>query len=211
MARVIKRQTKTDLTAVTPSKTVPRSSGERVIEKDTYKAQIRVREILQEGNEKIKDRRLEGKKLALQAEEEAMTKGAVEAFAKASSEAIDIFKKRSARYKEAQEDIKVLALEIVTKILGNTLKLPDEQIDQIIEAGIGKLQGHRRLKLQFPSKRLQELTEQKEPAIHRVQNEPDFQLEEVTDVKEGFLRVVTDIGSMLCTEKQALAVLATKE
>jgi flagellar biosynthesis/type III secretory pathway protein FliH len=208
MARVIKGQ-KSDTPEPKVIVAAPKVvGGGRVIERDVYRAQQEAREIVKQGELDKKKRLAEGKRQANQAREEAMAKGAADAFAEAAKEAIVIFKNRANRYADVESDIHVLADEITLKVLGSAPSLKTTDVDAIVKAGVNRLRARRRLKLQFSPGRLAQLKVEQADVLSRVAAEPDFDLEDASDVNPGFVRVVTDVGGALCDESAAVSTLS---
>ncbi len=206
--RVIKSQ-KGDSQPSTPAApaTAPRFSGARVIEGEIYQAQKTAQEIRAKGEQDRKARLIEGKRQAALVQEETMSKAAAEAFAKAANEAIAIFQRRAKVYEDAAADIRVIALEIVQKILGTIQKLPPNQIDDVLKEGIKQLRARRCLRLQMCKEQKDKFSQNEQSLFGKITALPDFKIEEVADVKPGFIRVVTDVGSALCEEADAIKSL----
>jgi flagellar biosynthesis/type III secretory pathway protein FliH len=203
MARVIKADPQEK-----PAAPKRRAERKPVIAKEVYKAQQRAQEIDAVYAEKREEILAEGRQQAAQAREEAQTTGAEEAFAQAASEALASFRARAARYGEAGDDIKVLALEVVRKIFGSASRLGDEDIDRILLDGLDELRGRRKLRVQVPAERLEALATERPVLLDALNAEPDLLVEAVDDVSPGFARVVTEVGGALCTEQSALDQLA---
>ena len=207
MVRVIKAPKE----SLKPSKVIIESDrvvgGGRLIEGDVYRAQQRAREILKEGEQERKRRLAKGKQEVALAREEAMAKGAVEAFETVAREALIIFKEKAGRYADVEKDVRLLAEEVAKKILGSPLSLSSDVLDKMTKAGIHKLKMRRQLKIQFAKGRLKELNEEAPVLVKQVQSEPDFEMGESSDVKRGFVRVLTEVGSALMEESLAMETL----
>ncbi|MBL4817703.1 MAG: hypothetical protein JKY15_00540 [Deltaproteobacteria bacterium] len=134
---------------------------------------------------------------ASHAQEEALVQGANQAFAEASEQAVQIFQDRAQYCSELKEPMKRLAQEIAKKILGASSALPDQQQDELVNQGIQKMRIRRKLKIQLadPSQ-LEALTKL-----------PDFEIEADNEVTQGFVRIVTEVGSSLWDENQAVPKL----
>ena len=183
-------------------------SGRPVIEKVVFRAQQEAADKRVAAEEK-RDRILaEGRQKAHQAREEAQVGGAAEAFAEAAKEAILAFRHRAERYGEAASDIEILALEVVKKVLGQTPALSNEQVQEVLHAGLTRLRARRRLRIQIPESRLEELKTERSVLISALEKEPDLLLEAQLDVNPGFARVFTEAGAALCAESDALDLLA---
>jgi flagellar biosynthesis/type III secretory pathway protein FliH len=182
--------------------------GKRVIEKEVFRAQQEAAEIVAKA-EKEKERILaEGRQRAARAREEAQSEGAAEAFAKAAEEALLAFRHRAERYGEAANDVRVLAVEVVRKVLGSSPKLTDAQIDEFIARGLARLRARRKLRVQVSEERRSALERERPLLMARLRDEPDLVIEATDDVSKGFARVVTEIGGALCQEQAALDQLA---
>jgi hypothetical protein len=137
----------------------------------------------------------EGKQQAISAKEQAMTEGANQAFAEASEQALNIFVDRAKYCVDLMGQLKQLTDEISQKILGGKLTLPKEDQDKILQASVRKIRSRRKLKIQAAS-----IT-----GLEKLAQLPDFEVEAVTDLPAGFLRIVTEVGSSLWDEKAAMA------
>lgn len=186
----------------------PPAHKRQIIEKEVYKAQVRAQEIRKEAEEERERILVEGKRHAAQLREEAQSEGAAEAFAQAAAEALTAFRHRAARYADAADDIQLLALEVVRKILGHSPKLSERAVLAIIEQGMNRLRARRKLRVQLPESRLMALNRERPALVAAIHKEPDIVLETVTDVSAGFCRVVTEVGGALCSEQAALDTLA---
>lgn len=186
----------------------PPAHKRQIIEKEVYKAQVRAQEIRKEAEVERERILVEGKRHAAQLREEAQSEGAAEAFAQAAAEALTAFRHRAARYADAADDIQLLALEVVRKILGHSPKLSERAVLAIIEQGMNRLRARRKLRVQLPESRLMALNRERPALVAAIHKEPDILLETVTDVSAGFCRVVTEVGGALCSEQAALDTLA---
>jgi flagellar biosynthesis/type III secretory pathway protein FliH len=184
------------------------AGAKKVIEREVYQAKQDAEHILMRAEQARQEIIAEGKKQAAQAREEAMARGAAEAFAAAATEALTAFRKRAERYGEAADDIRVLALEVVKKILGGDPDLGQADVERIMQRGMAQLRARRRLRLQVSERRLGELAHERPNLMKALQNEPDLVVEAVDDVNVGFARVVTEVGGALCAEQTALDALS---
>lgn len=182
--------------------------GRKVLEREVYQAQNEAKQILDEAADKREKLLADAKRHAAQAREEAMSKGAAEAFAQAASEALLAFRRRAQRYAEASDDIRTLALEIAKKVLGVDPALPTARVDEIMKKGMAQLRARRRLRVQVPASRLESLADERPKLMRALKDEPDLVVEPADDVNPGFARVVTEIGGALCAEATALDSLA---
>ncbi len=208
MARVIKAG---GHSSQRPARAPPRiadQSGKKVIERAVYQAKQDAAHILKRAEEARTRLLADGKRKASQAREEAMARGASEAFAAAASEALAAFRRRAERYAEAADDIRVLALEVVKKLLGTDPDLGQRDVDRILQRGMAQLRARRRLRVQVSPQRLQALASERPNLMKALQSEPDLVMESTDDVGLGFARVVTEIGGALCAEETALDALA---
>lgn len=208
MARVIKAG---GHSGQRPARAPPRitdQSGKKVIERAVYQAKQDAVHILKRADEARARLLADGKRKASQAREEAMARGASEAFAAAASEALAAFRRRAERYAEASDDIRVLALEVVKKLLGTEPDLGQRDVDRILQRGMAQLRARRRLRVQVSPQRLQALASERPNLMKALQSEPDLVMEPTDDVGPGFARVVTEIGGALCAEETALDALA---
>jgi len=186
-----------------------RAAGKRrVLEKEVYRAKQEAEQIKKDAATEVEGILHEGKRAAAQQREEAQADGAAEAFAHAAAEALTAFRSRAERYGEAADDIRVLALEVVHKVVGHTTKLPADKIDTILEEGMDLLRARRKLRLQLPEDRLTALQQERPALITALHREPDLLLESADDVSQGYCRVVTEMGGALCAEQTALDTLA---
>ncbi len=180
----------------------------KVIEKETFLAKQEAGELLKRAEDERREILAEGKRLAIQSREEAMTRGASEAFAAAAAEALVAFRRRADRYDEAADDIRILAIEIARKLLGTDPDLGPKDIDAILASGLSTLRAKRKLRVLVAVGRRATLQDERPNLIKAVDNEPDLLLEEAVDVRIGFARVVTEVGGALCGEDEALQALA---
>lgn len=180
----------------------------KVIEKETFLAKQEAGELLKRAEDERRALLAEGKQLAAQAREEAMTRGASEAFSAAAAEALVAFRRRADRYGEAADDIRILAVEIARKLLGTEPDLSPTDIDRIVAAGLSKLRAKRKLRVLVAVGRRASLQYERPNLIKAVDAEPDLLLEEAVDVGVGYARVVTEVGGALCAEDSALEALA---
>jgi flagellar biosynthesis/type III secretory pathway protein FliH len=180
----------------------------KVIEKETFLAKQEAGELLKRAEDERRALLAEGKQLAAQAREEAMTRGASEAFSAAAAEALVAFRRRADRYGEAADDVRILAVEIARKLLGTEPDLAPSDIDRIVAAGLSKLRAKRKLRVLVAVGRRASLQYERPNLIKAVDAEPDLLLEEAADVGVGYARVVTEVGGALCAEDSALEALA---
>ncbi len=180
----------------------------KVIEKETFLAKQEAGELLKRAEDERREILAEGKLRAARAREEAMSRGASEAFAAAAAEALLAFRRRADRYDEAADDIRILAVEITRKLLGTDPDLGPQDIDRILASGLSKLRAKRKLRVLVAVGRRTALQYERPNLIKAVDNEPDLLLEEAADVGIGFARVVTEVGGALCAEDNALEALA---
>ncbi len=208
MARVIKAGAQG---GPRPARVPPRvveHGGKKVIEREVYQAKQDAAHILKRADEERNKVLANGKRKASQAHEEAMTRGASEAFSAAAAEALQAFRRRAERYAEAADDIRVLALEVVKKLLGTDPDLGQRDVDKILHRGMAQLRARRRLRVQVSPQRLDALSSERPNLMKALQHEPDLVMEPTDDVGLGFARVVTEIGGALCAEDTALDALA---
>lgn len=191
-----------------PTRVVVDPGARRVIGRDVFQAKQDAEHILKRAEQERQAIVAEGKKMAARAREESASRGAAEAFAAAAAEALTAFRKRAERYAEASDDVRVLALEVVKKVLGTEPDLGPAQVDKILQRGMAQLRARRRLRLQVSHKRLGELASERPNLMKALQSEPDLVVEGVDDVSTGFARVVTEIGGALCAEETALDALS---
>ena len=205
MARVIKAD---PLDVSTARARTPKASSRQVIEKEVYNAQKRAAEIKHEYDIRRDALLQEGKQRAAQAREEAQAQGAEDAFAEAAAEALAAFRARAERYSEARADIEALAREVVRKVLGNKTQLSAKAIDAILAKGLDVLRARRKLRVQLNETRVNALKKERPHLMRALRNEPDMIIEVSADVRDGFARVVTEVGGALSTEQRVLDELA---
>lgn len=208
MARVIKAGGQGSQRSARAPSRIAVGSGKKVIERAVYQARQDAAHILRRADEERAKVLADGKKKASQAHEEAMARGASEAFAAAAAEALAAFRRRAERYAEAADDIRVLALEVVKKLLGTDPDLGQRDVERILQRGMAQLRARRRLRVQVSQRRLEALASERPNLMKAVASEPDLVMEPTDDVGLGFARVVTEIGGALCAEQTALDALA---
>jgi hypothetical protein len=209
MARVIKAGDAAPQRPLRPATRVLAGGDVRkVIEKELIAARQQVQQLLDDTEVERKDIVADGKAAAAQAHEEAMVRGAQEAFARAAEEALRTFRERALRYGDAAEDIRALALALFQKITGSEPDLSRAAVDRTVQQGIAALRAKRRLRLQVSVGRRAALAYERPNLLKAVDAQPDLVVEEVADVREGFARVVTEVGGALCAEDAALQALA---
>lgn len=208
MARVIKAGGQGGQRPARAPARIADQSGKKVIERAVYQAKQDAAHILKRADEARAKLLADGKKKASQAHEEAMARGASEAFAAAAAEALSAFRRRAERYAEAADDIRVLALEVVKKLLGTDPDLGQRDVERILQRGMAQLRARRRLRVQVSPRRLDALASERPNLMKAVAGEPDLMMEPTDDVGLGFARVVTEIGGALCAEETALDALA---
>ena len=207
MARVIKG----DSQGFERRRGVPRlkrAPGKKVIEKEVYSAQEKAREILKEAELEKANILKQGAQDAAQIREEMQAQGAEEAFSEAAQEALSAFHRRWGRYEEASEDIRILALEVSRKILGMQPRIDEAVFEEIIQKGMAELRARRTLRIQLPESRHRVLSRERPKLWAQLEEKADLVLESVPDVREGFARIMTEIGGALCSEQTALDQLA---
>lgn len=208
MARVIKAGGAGQKPARPATRVIVDAGAKKVIEREVYQAKQDAEHILKRAEEARQQLLADGKRRAAQAREEAMARGASEAFATAAAEALTAFRRRAERYGEAADDIRALALEVVKKVLGNEPDLGPNDVDKILQKGMTQLRARRRLRVQVSARRLGELAVERPNLMKALQSEPDLLVESVDDVGLGFARVVTEVGGALCAEETALDALS---
>ncbi len=191
-----------------PTRVIVDAGGKKVIERQVFAAKQDAEHILMRAQAARQARVAHGRKQAEQAREEAMTRGASEAFALAAQEALAAFRARAERYAMAADDIRVLALEVAKKVIGAVPDLSSKDVDAIVRRGLAALRARRRLRLQVNEGRLDQLAYERPNLMRALVNEPDLVIEAADDVNVGFARVVTEVGGALCTELSALDALA---
>lgn len=178
------------------------------IKADMMAAKQEAAELLRRAEEERREILTEGKRQAALAREEAATRGASAAFARAAEEALFAFRKRADRYAEAADDIRTLALEIVKKLLGADADLSAKDVERILSAGLLSLRAKRKVRVQVSAGRRKDLSFERPNLMKAVDNSPDLLVEDADDVREGFARVVTEVGGALCAEESALDAVA---
>lgn len=208
MARVIKGQK--DIAA--PPKVIvaePKQvTGGRVIDRDVYRAGINAKQIISDGENKRKQLLAEGLHKIDLASEEAISHGATTAIAEAAKKAVLIFFNKAKRNDDIREDLHILVLEMVKKISGTKPLLEDNRYKEIIERGLDAIINHRKIKLQFTKDSFVHFPADIIKLLDKVKLKSDFIVEEAADVPSGYVRVVTDVGSVLCEEKAAFDALS---
>lgn len=207
MARVIKAGPEG---AKAQRRPVPRigQAGRPVIEREVFRAQQEAAEFAARAEAERERVLAEGRQKASQAREEAQAEGAQEAFAEAAQEALKAFRHRAERYAEAADDIELLALEVVRKVLGADPQLSKAARKAVLDRGMARLRARRRLRVQVPEARLVALKKERPILMASLEKEPDLVIEAQADVSPGFARVVTEVGGALCSEQTALDQLA---
>ncbi len=211
MARVIKAGAgggQTARPARPATRVLAQADVKKVIEKELFAAKQEAEELLRRAEEERREILNEGKRLAAQAREEAMARGASQAFAAAAEEALSAFRARAERYDEAADDIRILATEIATKLLGQAPDLGAGDIERILHAGLAKLRARRKVRVLVPVGRRDQLAVERPNLMKAVEAQPDVLVEEAADVGVGFARVVTEVGGALCAEDSAMEALA---
>jgi len=209
MARVIKGGAAGGARPARPAaRVLAQGDQKKVIDKALYVARQEAEELLRAADDERKAILNEGRRLAAQAREEAMVRGASASFARAAEEALEAFRKRSDRFTEAADDIRTLALEIVRKVLGASPDLAGKDVEKILERGLAQLRGRRRIRVQLPTGRPDDLRHERPNLMKAVATQPDLVVEESDDVRRGFARVVTEVGGALCAEESALDAVA---
>jgi flagellar biosynthesis/type III secretory pathway protein FliH len=209
MARVIKGGAGGGARPARPAaRVLAQAETKKVIDKDLFVARQAAEEILHAAEAERRALLAEGKRAAAQAREEAMVQGASTSFAQAAEEALEAFRKRADRYAEAADDIRALAHEIVRKVLGTEPDLGAGDVEGIMERGLAQLRARRRIRIQLPTGRIEQLRSERPNLMKAVAAEPDLVVEESDDVRMGFSRVVTEVGGALCTEASALDAVA---
>jgi flagellar biosynthesis/type III secretory pathway protein FliH len=209
MARVIKGGAGGGARPARPAtRVLAQSDQKKVIDKALYVARQEAEDLLRSGDDERKAIFAEGKRLAAQAREEAMVRGASTSFARAAEEALEAFRKRADRYGEAADDIRMLAHEIVRKVLGADPDIATKDVERIVERGLAQLRARRRVRIQLPTGRRDELVYERPNLMKAVASQPDLVVEDAEDVRLGFARVVTEVGGALCAEESALDAVA---
>ncbi|MDP2345957.1 MAG: hypothetical protein Q8O67_33765 [Deltaproteobacteria bacterium] len=208
MARVIKAGVGTARPARPATRVLAQADVKKVIEKELFLAKQEAEELLKRADVERREILTTGKRQAALAHEEAMTRGASEAFARAAEEALVAFRKRADRYAEAADDIRTLAVEIAKKLLGNDPDLGAKDVERILQAGLTQLRAKRHVRVQVSTGRRQDLVFERPNLMKAVDASPDLLVEDADDVREGFARVVTEVGGALCAEESALDAVA---
>lgn len=183
-------------------------NAKKVIEKEMVAAKMEAAELLQRADEERREILAEGKRQAALAREEAMTRGASAAFSRAAEEALAAFQKRADRYAEAADDIRTLAIEIAKKVLGTEPDLSAKDVERILQRGLTQLRAKRKVRVQVSTGRRADLAFERPNLMKAVDASPDLLVEDADDVREGFVRVVTEVGGALCAEESALDAVA---
>ncbi len=210
MVRVIKN-IKDESEVSTPKVVVTEAKeliGGRLIDRDVYKAGQIAKQIMKDGEVERKRRLSEGLKTIALANEAAMVDGAADAFAEVAKAAITVFRNKAHRYVDVESDLRVLVQEIVQKVLGTPSPLDSKEYDALVAKGVLQLRGRRQIKLQFPQGELAQLKIEHSQLMAGLEKEIDFDLEEVSNVPAGYVRVVTDVGSALCKISAAVQSLS---
>ena len=208
MARVIKAGAGSARPARPATRVLAQADVKKVIEKELFLAKQEAEELLRNADVERREILASGKRQAALAHEEAMTRGASEAFARAAEEALVAFRKRADRYAEAADDIRTLAVEIAKKLLGNDPDLGAKDVERILQAGLTQLRAKRKVRVQVSMGRHDDLAFERPNLMKAVDASPDLLLEDADDVREGFARVVTEVGGALCAEESALDAVA---
>ena len=190
------------------TRVLAQSDQKKVIDKALYVARQEAEELLRNADDERRAILAEGKRLAAQAREEAMVRGASASFARAAEEALEAFRKRADRYGEAADDIRTLANEIVRKVLGADPDIAAKDVERIVERGLAQLRARRRVRILLPTGRRDELVYERPNLMKAVASQPDLVIEDADDVRLGFARVVTEVGGALCAEESALDAVA---
>jgi len=210
MARVIKAGAgqATARPARPATRVLAQADVKKVIEKELYLAKQEAEELLKRAEDERRRILSEGKQQAAQSREQAMTLGASQAFAAAADEALSAFRARADRYGEAADDIRILAVEIATKLLGQAPDLSARDIETILNRGLSTLRAKRKVRVLVPVGRRAALSIERPNLMKAVAAQPDVLVEEAADVGVGFARVVTEVGGALCAEDSAMEALA---
>ncbi len=208
MARVIKAGAGAARPARPATRVLAQADVKKVIEKELFLAKQEAEELLKKADVERREILTAGKRQAALTHEEAMTRGASAAFAQAAEEALVAFRKRADRYAEAADDIRTLALEIAKKLLGNDPDLAAKDVERILQSGLTKLRAKRKVRVQVSSGRRSDLAFERPNLMKAVDAAPDLLLEDADDVRQGFARVVTEVGGALCAEESALDAVA---
>lgn len=207
MARVIKAGA--GLAPARPAtRVLAQADVKKVIDKELFLAKQEAGELLKRADVERRCILAAGKRQAALAHEEAMTRGASEAFSRAAEEALLAFRKRADRYAEAADDIRILALEIAKKLLGNEPDLGAKDVERILQSGLTQLRAKRKVRVQVAAGRRKEVAFERPNLMKAVDASPDLLVEDAEDVRAGFARVVTEVGGALCAEDSALDAVA---
>ncbi len=190
------------------TRVLAQADAKKVIEKELFFARQEAEELLKRTEDERRRILADGKQQAAQAREQAMTLGASQAFAAAAQEALSAFRARAERYDEAADDIRVLALEIATKVLGAPPDLARPEVERIVKKGLEQLRARRKVRILVSLHRRAELALERPNLMKAVDAQPDVLVDEADDVGVGFARVVTEVGGALCAEEAALEALA---
>lgn len=175
-------------------KPTPPAPKSIILKGSVFKEQQDIKALYKQAEEDRKKIIAEAKHQATLAKEQAMTDGANQAFAQAATLALSIFSDRAKYCQDLKNPLQRLATEIAQKILGGLLALDVTKQNALIDTGIEKIRSRRKLKIQLTHPELL-------AAIHKL---PDFEVEAVHDLPEGFLRIVTEVGSALWNEQEAI-------
>jgi flagellar biosynthesis/type III secretory pathway protein FliH len=215
MARVIKGGNAVGGTSPAPSgharpatRVLVGGDVKKVIDRELLIARSDSEAVLRAADEERKAVLAAGKRTTAQKYEESLARGAAEAFASAAQEALEAFERRAERCSDAADDIRVLALAIVKKVLGTEPDLGAHEVERIVERGVNGLRARRKLRVQVAPHRTFALIVERPNLMKAVAAEPDFLVEDAADVGPGFARVLTEIGGALCAEETALLALA---
>ncbi len=168
-----------------------------IIKREAYEEDQEVQKLQTETEKQHQQILSTAKDQAVSAKEQAMQAGADQAFAEAAAMAVDIFKTRAKLCLDLASPMEQLVSEIVQKILGAPLSLEKAKQDTGIRAGITKMRSRRKLKIQLAQA----------DELNFLAQLPDFEVEAASDVPDGFVRVVTEVGSALWGKDAALIAL----
>lgn len=210
MARVIKAgaNTGTAKPARPATRMLAQADLKGAIKADVVLAKQEAAELLKRADEERREILNEGKRQAALAREEAATRAAAAAFAQAAEEALVAFRKRADRYGEAAGDIRALALAIAKKVLGAEPDLGHKDVERILQRGLLALRAKRKVRVQVSPGRRAEIAYERPHMMKAVSAAPDLLMEDADDVREGFARIVTEVGGALCAEDSALDAVA---
>jgi hypothetical protein len=170
----------------------------RIIEGDIYKARLLAKEILDAAEKQRTLRLREAQDLAIQVEQDAVFEGIQVAHREVVQESIAIFQERHRLVVDAEAELRALSAEIAQKIIGESQKLSQEQQRVFIAAAVLEIAQKRRLCIQFSKGRLSTLDTSLTMGID---------LEEVCDIEPGQVRVITDVGAIMCAELTVISSL----